>query len=657
MFFRPGDRIETYAKIKIPRSFANPGAFDYISYLERDGIYLIGSVKSSKLLSLKKNHSWKWNAIMAECRQKITFNVQNIFLHPKKDRKIGNFILAVTIGNREDFTIEQKKLLSRGGIYHIVAISGLHIGFIAFFTFRFLSLLRFPDRWASLLTAAILLAYLPLSGGRSSVLRAILMATLYLLSRTLHRRSNILTTISLSAFLLLLMKPKFLYDPGFQLTYAATLSIILFYPLLTEMMVWRNFLASSFALTVSAQMGVLPILAYHFNTILWISLLTNIIIIPMMAIIIPLGFILELSLFIHESFSYLIAFPLMILIKFIFSAASVYSYFPFLSYRIPNPPFFIIILYYCSAWGLCFSRGKLLKALTLILFLLFLFLLSINPFPPEIKKLFEVTFIDVGQGESALIVSPDGTSMLIDAGGRWRNRFDAGEMIISKFLWYRRWKKIDRIILSHLHADHAGGLPSLIENFDIGEIIISDVERQEKLFTEIKDICMKKGTSIHLIRDDFIQHYKHFILELFYVDLEDNHPMQGNERSLIVKITCGNIRFLFTGDAPSNVEMALLESERDLTSEILKIGHHGSNDASSQPFLEAVDPETCIISCGAYNQWGHPMPEVLGRIFRIGARLYRTDKDGAITILTDGSSYITESYIENSYCKKHSCMP
>ncbi len=648
IFFRPGDRIEAYAKMKIPRSFANPGAFDYISYLESDGIYLVGYIKSTKLLSLKKNRNWKWNAIMAEWRQKIAFQVQNMCRLKEEYREMGSFILAITIGNREDFKKETKRLLIRGGLYHIVAISGLHVGFIAFLIFRFLSFFKCPDRWSSLLTALILLTYLPLTGGRGSALRATTMAVFYLIGRTIHRKSHILTSIFLSAFLLLLKKPSFLYDPGFQLTYAATFSIVLFYPLLLKMISWSNIFCSSIFLTVSAQIGVFPILAYHFNTVVWISLLTNILIIPLMVIIIPFSFGLELSLFINDSFSYLFAFPLMILIKSIFSVATIYNSMPFLSYRIPAPPIFIIVMYYFFTWGLHTLRTKYLKASFFILFLSSLILISIHPFSPKIKELSEITFIDVGQGESALITSPDGYCMLIDGGGRWGDRFDAGEMVISKFLWHKKLKKIDCVILSHLHADHAGGVPSLIENFRIKEIIISEVEKQEKLFSEIKNICLKRGTKIHLIREDLIQHHDHFTLELFHIDLEKGQPMKENERSLIAKITCGKVRFLFTGDAPSSIEMAILESRRDINSEILKIGHHGSNDATTQSFLEAVDPAVCIVSCGAYNRWGHPMPQVLERIDQIGARLYRTDKDGAVTILTNGSSYCVESFIERS---------
>jgi competence protein ComEC len=648
IFYRPGDRLKTFAKLRIPRNFANPGAFDYVSYLARDGIHLVGSVKTTKLLTLEKGKNWKWGALMAELRQRVTSLVQKRFSKHKVDKKIANFLLAITIGNREGFSQEDKKLLSRGGIYHIVAISGLHVGIIAWFSFWSLSFLKCPDRWASLITVMLLLAYLPLSGGRCSAIRAVLMATLYLFSRIIHRRSNILTAIALSAFLLLLLKPKFLFDPGFQLTYAATLSIISFSPMLSRFILWGNILRSLMLLSLSAQIGVIPILAYHFNSILWISLLTNAVILPLLLLILPLSFALEVTLFFHGFLSQFIAPPLTILIKLIFSIASVYDDLPFLSYRIPSPPFWLIILYYLSAWAWRYSREKRFKIMSFGLLLLFLVLIATYPFPPERKEFFESTFIDVGQGESAFLVSQDGTSILIDGGGRWGERFDAGEMVVSKFLWHQGHKNINILVLSHLHADHAGGVPSILENFHVGKIILSESERSETLFSEIKRISLKRGTPIHFVDEELITNFDHFTLELFQHNSQNGHLVKGNERSLIVKVTCGQVRFLFMGDAPSSSETAIIESGRDLRSSILKIAHHGSSDASSQNFLEAVQPETCIISCGADNRWGHPMPQVLERIARIGAELYRTDENGAITIQADRTSYRTETCIKES---------
>ncbi len=648
IFFRPGDRIKAFAKLKIPRNFANPGSFDYVSYLARDEIYLLGSVKNYALLTLEKRKNWTWGALMSELRQRITAVVGEYFTNNERDDQFSHFLLAITIGNREGFTREDKKLLSRGGIYHIVAISGLHVGLIAWLAFCSFSLFRCPDRWASLFTILLLFAYLPLSGGRSSATRAVLMSSLYLIGRIIHRPSHILTTVSFSALLLLLLKPSFLFDPGFQLTYAATLSIILFFPMLSKFLLWGGLLRTPLLLSLSAQMGVIPILAFHFNSILWISLITNILVLPLMVVILPLSFALETTLLFHGFLSQIIVPPLFTMIKLIFSIASLYDDLPFLSYRIPNPPFFLVILYYLSLIAMRYSRRKYLKIMCFVLLLFFLILIATYPFPPEKKELFEVTFIDVGQGESSFLAFQDGTSILIDGGGRWGERFDAGEMVVSKFLWHQGRKKIDIIILSHLHADHAGGIPSILENFHVGEIILSESERSEPLFTEIEEICLKRGTRFRFVEEELIIHFNGFTLELFQNDSQNNHPLKGNERSLIAKVSCGRVRILFMGDAPSSVEKSLIQSTRDLRSSILKIGHHGSKDASSQTFLETVQPETCIISCSSDNRWGHPMPQVLERVAVIGADIYRTDKHGAITIQVDGTSYKLESYLIES---------
>ncbi|MEW5807809.1 MAG: DNA internalization-related competence protein ComEC/Rec2 [Acidobacteriota bacterium] len=644
--FRAGDIISAYARIRVPRNFGNPGAFDYRSYLDRQGINLTGSVKNHALIKIEKSHGIHPIGKISEFRQRLILSLWEMNAQDAENFDATSIILAMTLGSREGMHISTEKTLRMGGVYHIVAISGLHIGIIALALFKLFTILRIQDRAACLLTCLTLLSYLILCGGRSSALRAVIMSVTYLIARSLYRKINIMSCISLAAFGMLIFNPGLLYDPGFQLTFAATASLIKFHSQVERYTKWSGCLSTIIAATASAQIGVIPIIAYHFNTVTLLSLFTNIVAVPLSALIVPLGLAMEVSSLFSAALARTILFILDLLIKAILATCSLYVNLPFLSHRIPTPSPFFIILYYSSSLGILLSRNyKPMKIIFLVLFCFALSIIVSYPFSPEIHRFFEVTFIDVGQGEASLVVSPDGGTILIDGGGRSENIFDAGEMVVSRYLFMRGFKKVDRMIASHLHSDHAGGIPALIENFHVSEVMISEQETGETLFRVIEDSCRRRGTKLTLLSEDQKLSMGRAVIHIMNPVSSKSGERTGNERSLVVRIIDGNVRFLFMGDAPSEMEKLLIDSGIELNSEILKIGHHGSRDSSSERFLKEVNPRLCLISVGSSNQWGHPSGEVLARIERMGSSLFRTDRDGAVTVLSDGKSFSASSYI------------
>ena len=655
-FYVPGDRISAFARVRLPRSFANEGAFDYAAYLKAQGIDILGSVKSRKLVNIDKKRSWNPLRKLSVFRQRLIHGFHELCQRSTDTNDTAGLILAMTLGSREDICAETSRTMRMSGIYHIIAVSGMNFGIIAFIFFRFMRSLRIPDKAVCACTGCVLIAYLVMSGGRSSAVRAVVMSVSYLISKSIRRKPDIMNCISCSACAMLLFNPALIHDPGFQLTFAATASLVLWYAPISKMTSRIRFITPLLSATASAQIGVIPIIAYHFNTITYFSLLSNMLAVPSLAVIIPIGILCEILAFIAPSIAQLLFIVLVFIMRGVLWFCSLYIHFPFLAYRIPTPHLLIVFMYYLSAMPFlfCISSKQLriatwAKMCSFSFFVIALFVISTYPFSPDLNEQLQVTFLDVGQGESAFIVSPDGRSLLVDAGSRTQNMFDAGEMVVSKYLFSHGFKSIDTIIASHLHSDHAGGIPSVVENFSVKQVFVSEAEQEEMIFHDISRICRMRRTELKVVKENDTIEWRKMKATIFNPVIATSKKASQNERSLIIMISYGNVRFLFTGDATTAVEEAMIESEKELECDVLKVGHHGSSDASSDSFLARTDPTVCVISVGEHNQWGHPSREVIDRIERSGSILLRTDRDGAISVCTDGRSFYLKSHLNRNY--------
>ena len=245
----------------------------------------------------------------------------------------------------------------------------------------------------------------------------------------------------------------------------------------------------------------------------------------------------------------------------------------------------------------------------------------------------QVTFLDVGQGDCELIVLPDGKTILIDAG-----ESKSADDIIS-FLEGQGISRLDYVIATHPHADHIGGMQEVIEAFDVGEIYLPRVEHDTKTYENLLLAVQEKGLRVHTAKDGVSLMEEGGVSAQFVAPCADRYK-DLNNYSAVLRLTYGDVSFLFMGDAEQ-------ESEEQITAEvsadIIKLGHHGSSTSSSQAFLEAVSPAVAVISCGEGNSYGHPHEETLQTLDRLGIESYRTDQDGTVTVTTDGTAYSIET--------------
>jgi competence protein ComEC len=383
----------------------------------------------------------------------------------------------------------------------------------------------------------------------------------------------------------------------------------------------------------------------------------NILVVPLLALVVPLGF---LAVFTG------LAFPAHLAGWLLAAGEKVADWHVRFEpdWRVPGPPLWLAIAFSAAlvllAWAMRRSRVWIFcsAATVLILFVLVYW----HPFPPAISRgQLELTAIDVGQGDSLLIAFPDSKLMLIDGGGvlsfgrTSKTRLDIGEDVVSPYLWSRSIRRIDIVVLTHAHDDHARGLPAIIENFHPSELWTGFTPASE-VWSEVQDRARAEKVRIIAMRGGRSFDFGGTRIEILSPPA-DYVPgdAPGNNDSLAMRITYGKRSILLTGDMERPMERRLLTDGEPLRADVLKVGHHGSNTSSIEPFLDAVSPEFAVISDGFANSFHHPHPQVLERLAEHHAAVLRTDLDGLITIRTDGLRMSIETF--RSRATSHETYP
>jgi competence protein ComEC len=408
-------------------------------------------------------------------------------------------------------------------------------------------------------------------------------------------------------------------------------------------------------LTMALQAGMLPLMARDFHRITLLAPLVNLAAVPLTGVVVPLGFLTLACGLIFPAVGKLLATPLAWITALLLHIVQWFAHFPRWSYRIPGPPFWLTVLFFVAAvllaaemrlkhvqrktvlWGLCVTL--IACAITI----------AIYPFGEKwTKGKLELTVLDVGQGDSLFVVSPGGKTLLIDGGGAFggfpghegHNGVDPGEEAVSPYLWSRGFQRLDVVALTHAHQDHLGGLTAILENFRVARLWIGR-EVSSQALTRLEDLARERKIPIeHELRGKSFR-WDGVEGDFLWPEIapEEVAPSAKNNDSLVLRLHFGSETILLPGDAEKQVErQVLLENSAEaLQSTVLKVGHHGSKNSTIPEFLAAVQPRVGIISAGEENPYGHPNAELLERLENAGVRILRTDRDGAVHVLTDGS--------------------
>ncbi|MFQ6038962.1 MAG: DNA internalization-related competence protein ComEC/Rec2, partial [Candidatus Aminicenantales bacterium] len=550
----------------------------------------------------------------------------------------GAVLEALLLGERRRMDHGLTRSLQEAGIFHLFAISGAHIAIISFLLFSVFRLFRLKEGLRYIFLIVFLVHYALLVEGRPSVMRATVMALAYMVGKLLWRNVHLLNTLSFSAFFLLLFNPVSLFSLGFQLTFAATLSIILFFPrVMSHLPRLPLRISEIFALSLTAQAGVLPFILLAFNRVTFASLVLNFVAIPLVGLIMAFGAIFLLLSVTYAPLAGLLSQGLGAGVRALIATTEILDPFPWLSLRVPTPKLSLVLLYFLLLGSFLLPRAlRKIKPLSGIGFLVVLALLVTSPFPSRSDNL-KVTFLDVGQGDSVLVEFPGKKKMLVDGGGVPGDTFDVGEYVVSPFLWRKGIKKIDYLVLTHAHPDHLNGLKAVARNFRIGEFWEALSPSESPSYSELKRLLPATTIRRRLFRGGGFSTDGVTIQVLNPEEGPHSVPHVHNDQSLVLRIVYGKTSILLAGDIGWKAEKDLVEAGLPLRSWVLKSPHHGSDSSSSEIFMNAVAPKIVVISVGAGNRYGFPDSVVLDRYARWGAQVYRTDTDGAVEIRSDGS--------------------
>ncbi len=566
----------------------------------------------------------------------------------------AGLVAAVTTGDTSLLDDEVRKTFSTTGLSHILSISGTHFGLFSvmlFGVFVFcirrlphklllrLTVYLSPPQAAALLCIPFMVLYLGISGGGPPAVRSFIMVSLFLGGLLAGRKGFWLNSLLFAALILVLWDPAVLFSLSFQLSFIAVLFIG--YSVEREeeedagrSRLWR-YVRASLLITLAAAAGTTPLVAYHFHYLSLVSPLANLVAAPL------IGFVL-VAFSVSSSFVFLFTgyFPLAPLIE---QAATLsirlvrlFSLVPYADVSVRAFPPVLCILFY-AAFALYLTRGrkKILLALPVLPFLVYLF------FVPDGKGSLSVTFLDVGQGDSSVVELPEGKILLIDTGRTGREA--------ASFLRYLGRRDVDALVLSHVHPDHTGGLDYLLRTFRLKEVWDNSLIQYPAAMTPVPghrslqrgDIITRWGATITALHP----------YEGFYT-VRGNQYSEENSGSLVLKITGQGKSFLFAGDVELEAEEDMEHLEPWLRSNVIKIPHHGSRSSANPSFLLAVSPDIAVISVGRGNPFGHPSQEVLDQLE--GTHVVRTDIDGAVRITAHNGELTMKTYRDHTLQKADS---
>ena len=619
-----GDSLYIEGEFKQPEEARNYKGYNYKQYLKTKKI--IGTVELEKAKILKSS-----NGSFIHNIQKYIKDTINGTLTDEE----GNLLLAILLGDKDKLSEDIQESFKTSNLSHMLAVSGAHVSYIILGLTYVLQNSIIGKKNGKIVCIIFLLVFMAITNFTPSVTRACIMAILTLFSSIIYRKSDVYTNISVAALITLIFNPYSLLDLGFQLSYGGTIGIIIFIKRIQEKKSNSkviNYIKQMALVSIYANIIIIPIMMYHFNTVSFTFIISNIMASPILGIIVITGFLFIIASITVKPLTRLIAIFIKPILSILIKISQICSKLPFSNILVVTPYMFNVISYYAIILY-CIKSKKNNKCKIIICLLIVLILINfiIYIFPQKLR----IFFIDVGQGDSTLIITPDKKTVLIDGGGS--DSFDVGEKVLLPYLLDRRILKIDYVLISHFDTDHCGGILTIMEKVKVKNIIISEqaehsenYERFKKLMIhkKIRLIEVKKGDKIK------IERYSEFKILFPTSRLLSENPLNNN--SIVAQFNYNNFKMLFTGDIEKLAEQQILKTEKaEIRADILKVAHHGSKTSSIPEFIKAVRPKIALIGVGKNNTFGHPNQQTIKNLENIKCRIYRTDLQGEIIIKID----------------------
>lgn len=642
-----GDIIQIPGTLTKADGQRNPGEFNYRDYLKPKGIAgLFYAGRKDSITVIQEASSNDFTAILfAKPRAAI-----ESFFEQYLSIEHAGLLKGLILGLRGEIQPNVREAFADTGVVHILAVSGLHVGFVVVFLLLIARILRLKTNARLILLVIGLIYYAGLTGFKPPVVRAVLMAVLFLFATIIQRRADIYNILATAALVILVINPNVLFEIGFQLSFTAVFGIAFFYSRLSPILIpqrlkedggFRKIARWSLEISVvslSAQIGTLPLTMIYFERIPLLSIPANLMVIPLVQAVVILGFILVGLSLSWGLLANLLGKIISLLLFLLTEVVSWLASFPFAKVETYQFSSEIILVSFviCIILVYLMLRRQFGWVIIAVLVLLTSWVWS----KQWNKNLLTITHLDIGQGDAALIEQPGEFAFLIDA-GPWTPNYDAGERTIVPYLQRRGISKLDAIFLSHPHTDHMGGVASLLNEIPVKEIFAVD-PGSKKLYPDYRPVCDSLQIPVtYLTAGDTLNRFlplKISILAPFSFMLE-GEKFDANNRSMVIRIEYGKSKFLFCGDVEEKAEEIIDDLGLLLDVDVLKVPHHGSKTSSTEGLLDQVKPTLAIMSVGKWNRFNHPSEVVMARYDSLDIPYVRTDLNGAVIYELDESGF------------------
>jgi competence protein ComEC len=621
---------------------------------------------------------------------------------------------AMLFGDRVRLSQTLRAGFERTGTFHLFVVSGLHIALLTGALYWLLRRLRLPQPAAVLLTIAVATSYAALTGLGAPAQRALAMSAMYLLARWLGRRVSALNALGAAAMFVLVFDPRALFEPGFQMTFLVILAVAgIASPLIERWLtpcstalhhlsliridaslpprlaqfrvrmrmacelvanllgerarnlpLWITRLsvrvAEALLLGIAAEVCMVIPMALYFHRTTVLALPLNVLDIPLVGILVCCAVATFCVSLLSQWLAIVPGAATALLIHFVHATVTHAQHLALADLRVPAPaPMAIAVA--CAGIALCcWALRRQSRALVLCgcAAMGIVPAAILWPEPPLMHAgTLELTAIDVGQGDSLLVVSPEGRTLLVDAGGPIGmaaassiTRWDVGEEVVAPYLWSRRIRRLDAILLTHAHSDHMGGMPAVLRDLRPRELWLGVVPARSPGLTQLMDEAHNLGITIRWFRAGDAFAWGGMQANVLAPEAGYYNPgVAVNNDSLVLRLAFGQASVLMEGDAEAPSEAAMLANQRVMPSTLLKVGHHGSRTSTNPDFLTAVTPQDAVISVGSHNTFGHPRAEVLQRLEAAHIKTFRTDRMGAETFLLTPDGRISATPAASNY--------
>lgn len=609
-----GDLIEIKGEYSAPEVARNYKGFDYSQYLKTLNIYGTIKVEESKIIN--KNQLSPILISINNIKEKMIDNANR-----NMPKRTANLLLGILIGERDNIQEDIIESFRTANLSHILAVSGAHTSYIILGITYLISKSKTPKRIGYIITIINLLIFIIITGASYSVVRACIMAIVVIGAKICYRKENFFTSICISLIIILIQNPFAINDIGLKLSFMGTAGIVIFNKSITNFFIKlkiKQKIAEALSVTFSAQLMIMPITILNFNTISLTFFISNILASPLLGIIIIFGFISIFISSILNPISKTLFLILHIFLELLILVSKVTEKIPGSSILVKTPNILFAIVYYILILFFNYFfvikqnptrrfHKKIIKIITIkniknafkVIAVVFLIMLLLTRIVRIINPTLKIYFIDVGQGDSTLIVTPKNKKILIDGGEGKTN-------VLFQYLLDRRINKIDYIIISHFDSDHCNGLIEIIEKMRVENIVMSKQSKESEEYKKILEIIKQKNIKVSSVKaEDKIIIEKNLYTKI--LNPAEKFEFQDlNNNAIVAKLVYKNFSMLFTGDIEKAEENLAKKYKNELKSTILKVAHHGSKTSTSEEFLKYVEPQIALIGVGENNKFGHP---------------------------------------------------